>query len=121
MMRNFKKLQVWQKSITLVEIVYRISEPMPETEKYGLTSQMRRSAVSIPSNIAEGSCRESSKDYAYLLRVALGSAFELETQIYICHKLRYLKQKDFIHLDKNITEIQKMLSGLYNKVKASHR
>ncbi|PLX22308.1 MAG: diversity-generating retroelement protein bAvd family protein [Marinilabiliales bacterium] len=86
-MKDFKKLNVWQKGIDLVTSIYKISKNFPSEEKYGLSSQITRAAVSIPSNIAEGSSRFSEKDYFRFLEIALGSAFELETQLMIVEKL----------------------------------
>ncbi|WP_139135180.1 four helix bundle protein [Roseivirga sp. 4D4] len=78
-MRDFKKLKIWQSGIQLVEQVYQVTNTFPNAEKFGLTSQMTRAAVSIPSNIAEGGARNSQKEYKRFLEIALGSAFELET------------------------------------------
>jgi four helix bundle protein len=86
-MKDFKKLNVWQKSMELVTSVYKISKEFPSEEKYGLTSHVTRSAVSIPSNVAEGSSRLSERDYFRFLEIALGSAFELETQLMIANNL----------------------------------
>lgn len=118
-MKDFKKLNVWQKSMELVTSVYKISKDFPVEEKYGLTSQITRSAVSIPSNIAEGSSRFSERDYFRFLEIALGSAFELETQLIIVEKLEIVKSPELTILIDEIKAIQKMLSGLMSKLKRS--
>ncbi|MFC2151483.1 four helix bundle protein [Bacteroidota bacterium] len=118
-MKDFKKLNVWQKSIDLVASIYNISKDFPTEEKYGLTGQVTRSAVSIPSNIAEGSSRQSEKDYFRFLEIALGSAFELETQLIIIEKLDFINSTDIIRLIDEVKSIQKMLSGLMSKLNRS--
>jgi len=117
-MKDFKKLNVWQKSIELVTSVYKISKNFPSEEKYGLTSQVTRSAVSIPSNIAEGSSRFSERDYFRFLEIALGSAFELENQLIIIEKLGISLEEVGKIIDETKT-VQKMLSGLMSKLKRS--
>lgn len=113
-MKDFKKLNVWQKSMELVTSVYKISNNFPVEEKYGLTSQVTRCAVSIPSNIAEGSSRFSERDYFRFLEIALGSAFELETQLMIAENLNLGNMNLLIEETKTV---QKMISGLMNKLK----
>ncbi|PLX15444.1 MAG: four helix bundle protein [Candidatus Muiribacterium halophilum] len=93
-MTNYKDLDVWNKSITLVEKVYVITKIFPEEEKFALTNQVRRSVISIPSNIAEGWGRKSTKDYIRFLHIALGSLYELETQLIISEKINYIKDED---------------------------
>ena len=112
-MKNFKNLKVWQKGIELVVKVYRYSQKFPQEEIYGLTSQMRRSAISIPSNIAEGAARNSTKDYVRFLYISLGSLSELETQIIIASKLDYMDNP----LEEKIIEIRKMLTALIKSLK----
>lgn len=106
-MKSYKRLIVWQRSIELVNEVYRITKDLPESEKFGLMSQMRRSAVSIPSNIAEGYKRRSSGQYLQFLSIAEGSSAELETQLVICKanypNLNYKISEDLLD------EVQKML------------
>ena len=118
-MKDFKKLNVWQKSIELVVLVYNVSKKFPREEKYGLTSQMTRASVSIPSNIAEGSSRFSERDYFRFLEIALGSAFELETQLIIVEKLEFINSNELKNLIENTKTIQKMLSGLMSKLNRS--
>lgn len=112
---SYKDLIVWQKSVELVSKVYEITRLFPEEEKYGLTSQIRRSAVSIPSNIAEGYGRGSSKTYLQFLSIARGSLFELETQFHIARKLNFISVNDDIEII--ISEISRMLNALINKIK----
>ena len=115
-MKDFKKLNVWQKSIELVTSIYKTSKDFPTEEKYGLTSQITRAAVSIPSNIAEGSSRHSEKDYFKFLEIALGSAFELETQLIIVGKLNITNSLELQKIIDDTKSVQKMLSGLMHKL-----
>ena len=116
-MKDFKNLKIWQNGINLVVDVYQASKNFPPEELYGLTSQVRRSAVSMPSNIAEGSGRESDKEFCRFLDISLGSSFELETQIIIAHKLEFLPEEVYVDLTEKIKEEQKMISGLHKKIK----
>lgn len=111
-MKDFKNLKIWQNGIEVVVDIYKKTEDFPQEEIYGLISQIKRSAVSIPSNIAEGSGRNSDKDFKRFLDVALGSSFELETQLIIAQKLNYLDEWDFSNLNKQLDEVQKMIIGL---------
>ena len=101
----------------LVEIIYRVTEDFPAKESFGLISQMRRSAVSIPSNIAEGYGRQSTGSYSQFLSIARGSLFELETQVEICARLKYLQPMENGKLNSEIVEISKMVSSLISKLK----
>ena len=114
-MKNHKDLIVWQKSMILVKELYRITRFFPKEEIYGITSQMRRAAVSIPSNIAEGYGRGHYKECVQFLYIALGSASELETQLLICKDVAYICEEDFNLLNDLNIEIVKMLSSLINK------
>jgi four helix bundle protein len=114
--KTYRDLVVWQKSMTIVTEIYKLSQSFPKNEAYGLTSQMRRCAVSIPSNIAEGYGRNSSSDYVRFLRVAAGSLYELQTQIEIACNLEYLKKTDFAKLYESSREIERMLSSLSRKL-----
>ena len=116
-MKNFKNLKIWEKGIDLVVNVYRNIDHFPKEELFGLTSQIKRSAISIPSNIAEGSGRGSDKDFNRVLDVALGSSFELETQLIIAHRLKFLSDENFISLNEQIDEEQKMIIGLQKTLK----
>ncbi|MFV0267385.1 MAG: four helix bundle protein [Draconibacterium sp.] len=117
MMKDFKNLKIWQKGINLVVDIYKTSQNFPSEELYGLTSQMRRSAVSIPSNIAEGSGRNSDKEFSRFLDISLGSSFELETQIIIAHKLSFINNEKFNELTHDVQEEQKMITGLQKSIK----
>lgn len=111
-MNNFKGLKVWQKVINLVTKTYTKSQEFPKEELYGLTSQIRRSAVSIPSNIAEGGGRKTDKDFANFLGISLGSAFELETQLIIAKNLNFMNSDDFKILENELHHIQNMIIKL---------
>ena len=114
-MNNYKELKVWQKSMDLVENIYRLSASLPENEKYGLMSQIQRSAVSIPSNISEGAGRNSNKEFKNFLSFAYGSSNELNTQLIISRRIGYLQNQELDLAFKQIEEIQKMLFSLINK------
>lgn len=118
-MKDYKKLKVWEKSIELVLKIYKLTGSFPASEQYGLTSQIRRCAVSIPSNIAEGSGRQSEGDFNHFLNISKGSSNEMETQLIISNKLGYLKDDDFGSCLSGIEEIQKMLAGLQRSLKAN--
>ena len=111
-MNYFKELKVWQKAIDLVTETYLKSKDFPKEEIYGITSQIRRSAVSIPSNIAEGCGRKTSKDFSNFLGIASGSAFEFETQLIICKNLEFISENDFMNLESEVNHIQNMIIKL---------
>ena len=113
--KHYKELIVWQKSMDLVVLIYAITKQLPKDELYGLSSQMRRAAISIPSNIAEGSERGTSKDFAQFLRIADGSSSELETQLLICERL--FPNIDTMASRALIDEIQRMLDGLMKSIR----
>ena len=115
-MNYFKELKVWQKAIELVTNTYLKSKTFPKEEIYGLTSQIRRCAVSIPSNIAEGCGRNTNKDFNNFLSISLGSAFEFETQLIICKNLEFINKEDFIFLESEIQHIQNMIIKLKSSV-----
>ncbi|MEK7084266.1 MAG: four helix bundle protein [Patescibacteria group bacterium] len=115
--QSYKDLIVWQKSMDLVVAVYELSEQYPKTEMYGLTSQTRRSAVSIPSNIAEGNMRGTRKDYCHFLLNAYASGGELETQIELAKRLPMTKHLNFEKVDNLLVEILKMLNTLIRKMR----
>jgi len=114
-MNNYKELKVWQKSMDLVEMVYKITSKFPNEEKFGLISQIQRCAVSIPSNIAEGAGRNSNKEFRNFLGIANGSANELNTQLLISLKIGYAKKDNLEEIFSLITEIQKMNYTLIKK------
>ena len=111
-MNYFKELKVWQKAIDLVTETYLKSKDFPKEEIYGITSQIRRSAVSIPSNIAEGCGRKTSKDFSNFLGIASGSAFEFETQLIMCKNLEFISENDFMNLESEVNHIQNMIIKL---------
>lgn len=113
---NFKKLIIWKESIELVFKTYEVTKTFPDNEKFGLTSQLNRCSVSIPSNIVEGTSKSSEKHFKVFLETALGSAFEWETQIIIANGLKYITQEKFNQLEKNINDIQKMISSFKEKL-----
>lgn len=110
--KSFNELIVWQKSIELVEQIYIITRDFPKDEIYCLTNQIRRSAISIPSNIAEGQARKTTKDFLNFLSIAQGSRAELETQIIIANRLGYIEDNKAEQLFSTLTEIAKMLFSL---------
>ncbi|MBM3155081.1 MAG: four helix bundle protein [Chloroflexi bacterium] len=114
---SYKDLVVWQKSMDLVELVYRITEKLPASERWGLTSQMRKAAVSVPSNIAEGYGRKATGEYRHHLSISRASLLELETQVILSQRLSYLKQHEAGAVLNQIQEISKMLSSLVSKIK----
>jgi four helix bundle protein len=116
-MHNFKELLVWQKAVDLVVKVYQTVEDFPSKERFNLISQMQRAATSIPSNISEGCGRHSSPAFKQFLSIALGSSYELETQIYLSSKLGYLNDDHLRELLESTTEVQRMLNGLSNSLK----
>lgn len=111
-MHKYKELKVWQKSMNVTADIYKITEELPAKEKFNLISQICRAAVSIPSNIAEGAGRHSKKDFSHFLSIALGSSFELETQVILTEKLNYLTKAQIDQILAQITEIQSMILGL---------
>ena len=117
-MVNYKNYKVWSKSHDLVLKIYRCTKKFPPEERYNLTSQINRAAVSIPTNIAEGCGRDTQKDFLRFLHISSGSAFELEYLILLSADLNFLSEEDFKELSKEIEEVKKMLFALINKIKA---
>ncbi len=115
-MKTYRDLQVWQKSMTLVTEIYKISKGFPKDEAHGLTSQMRRCAILIPSNMAEGYGRNSTNEYIHFLQIATGSLYELQTQMEISMNLCYLNRDEFDKLYELSREIERMLSSLIRKL-----
>lgn len=111
MKHNFKNLSIWNKSIELAVDVYEETENFPKSEEFGLKSQLRRCAVSVPSNIAEGSSRSSNKDFNRFLEISQGSLYEMQTQVIISAKRKFIKEESSEMLENQITELQKMVSG----------
>ncbi len=109
-MHRFKDLEIWKKSREFCAKIYTVTSRYPETEKFGLTNQLRRASVSIPSNIAEGSSRKSNKDFSRFLQMTLGSAYEIETQLLISYDLNFINQAELDELYKDLESIIKMTS-----------
>jgi four helix bundle protein len=114
--KNYKDLKIWNRSIELVKDIYDITSLFPKDENYGLTSQIRRSAISIPSNIAEGFTRYYKKEFRQFLYIALGSCAELETQLVIAYKLNYLKANIKSKISNDLEIICKMITNLIKKI-----
>lgn len=117
-MKTFRDLLVWQKSMSFVTEIYNESKSFPKEETFGLTSQIRRSAVPIPSNISEGYGREGLNDYLRFLNIAIASLFELQTQLEIAYNLKYIKKEKFDKLYDFSREIERMLSSFIRSIKS---
>jgi four helix bundle protein len=118
-MRDYRELEFWTRSHNLTLEVYRLTKDFPREELYGLTSQIRRSMSSIPSNIAEGCGRSSIPDYRRFLDIAMGSASEAEYQLLLAHDLTYLKPDDYQRLSNELIEIKKMLNAYIQRLKST--
>ncbi|HEX8922372.1 MAG TPA: four helix bundle protein [Pyrinomonadaceae bacterium] len=116
-MRPHEKLDVWNKAVNFVVAVYKITESFPKEEKFGLVSQLRRAAVSVPANIAEGAGRNSYKEFAHFLSNAQGSASEVETELLIAHRLSYLDENNYLELRASLDNIGRMITGLSQHLK----
>ena len=116
---NFKNLKVWQKSVDLAVKVYHITKECPSEEKFGMTSQMRRASVSIPSNIAEGTAKSTSKSFVNSLDISLGESYELETQAIIANLVGLLDKEQFTSLESDISEVQRMINGFISTVESN--
>jgi four helix bundle protein len=114
--KHYKDLLVWQKGMTLVKSIYALTAMFPREERYGLTSQLRRAAVSVPSNIAEGQARQSTKEFLQFISHAEGSLAELETQLLLSVDLAFVQKNEISAALQEIDELQKMLSGLRTKL-----
>ncbi len=120
MIKSYRDLEVWQKSIQLVKKIYLITRTFPKEEMYGLINQMRRAAVSIASNIAEGKTRQTKKEYIQFLYITLGSASELETQIIISKELNYIDEKTESDLLENADHISRMTRNLIKSLRSTY-
>ena len=116
-MRDFRSLRVWEKSHLLVLAVYKATSGFPKDERYGLTSQMRRSGASIPANIAEGCGRNGSAEFARFLHIAMGSASELEYHLLLAHDLELLNNPVYEQLAGDVTDVKRMLAAFIRKLK----
>jgi four helix bundle protein len=117
-MRNYRDLQVWSKAHLLTLELYRLSRVFPREEVYGVTSQLRRAAVSIGANLAEGCGRRTSSELARFVRIAMGSASELDYHLVLCRDLGFLKAEDFQHSAKGLAEVRKTLTSFLGKIEA---
>lgn len=120
MVYNYEDLLVWQKSMDLVEEVYRLIKLLPKEENFGICSQMRRAVISIPSNIAEGQSRHTTKEFVNFLSIANGSKSELRTQIQICIRLEYITENEAEKAMSLCEEVSKMLSALVTKLQSGN-
>ena len=111
-MHNFRKLDIWLDGVELADTIYTLTASFPKTEIYGLSSQMQRAAVSVPSNIAEGSGKGSDRDFARFVSISLGSLFELETQIEIAYRRGYISTENYYALRPRIESLQKRIYNL---------
>ena len=116
--KSFKDLEIWKRSIRLAKEIYQISEAFPKTELYSLTNQLRRAAISIPSNIAEGHTRKYTKEFRQFLYVALGSLAEVETLLVLSVELKCIHQDKILPLQKEIEELGKMINALLSRLKS---
>jgi four helix bundle protein len=117
--QSYRDLIIWQKSVTLVTKIYEVTGSFPASEMYGLTNQLRRCAVSIPSNIAEGYGRKSTADYKRFLQIGVGSLYEMQTQVEISFNLAYISKKQYDELMSLSIEIDKMMYSIIQKIKYS--
>ena len=115
-MRDHRKLEVWRKACDLVVMVYELTSHLPSEERFGLASQLRRAAVSVPSNIAEGSSRASRRDFARFLNLAASSCSEIETQLHLVRRIALLPDARVTPLEASVAEVRRMLSGLIRTV-----
>ena len=116
-MNTFRDLLIWQKSMDLVTEIYQLTKSFPKEEIYGLSSQIRRSSVSIPSTIAEGYGRDGNNDYLRFLNISMSSLFEIQTQLEISFNLKYLSENQFNKINGESREIERMLSAFIRKIK----
>jgi four helix bundle protein len=114
---NFRNLLIWQRAMSLVTTIYKSTQSFPKEEIFGLTSQIRRCSISIPSNITEGYGRDSNMELVRFLNIAKGSLFELQTQIEIARNIEYLNEEDFKNLYNNTRELEIMLISFSNKIR----
>ncbi|MFN8309979.1 MAG: four helix bundle protein [Chitinophagales bacterium] len=115
-MRNFKELSVWQKARIIVKRIYDISNQFPPSERFGITNQLRRAAVSISSNIAEGCGRRTDAEFMRFIDISIGSATEVESLCFVSFDLGYFPESELIAILQLVNEVQKMLLGLYNSI-----
>ena len=119
-MKDFRQLKVWEKSHQLALAVYKVTKEFPKEELYGLTSQIRRSSMSIPTNIAEGCGRNTDADFARFLQMAMGSASETEYQLILARDLEFLPKDSYEQLHNEVEEVKRMLASLLKTLRANH-
>lgn len=117
-MHNIKELKIWNKAIDLAVDIYKLSAQFPQDERFGLISQVRRSAVSIPSNISEGAGRNTDGEFRQFLGIANGSAYELQTQVTIAHRLSFISEEEYAEFFGKIDEVQKMNYRLQEAIRS---
>jgi four helix bundle protein len=118
--RSYRELKVWRKSIELVKEVYALARKFPQYETYALADQLRRSAVSVPSNIAEGQARQHTGEFRQFLYMAIGSAAEVDTQVVLAYELGYVSEQEAKNIEERIVEIRKMTFGLIAHLPTTH-
>ncbi len=116
-MHRFKELEIWRRSRKFCTSIYNITAKFPDSEKFGLTNQLRRASISIPSNIAEGSSRKSNKDFGRFLEIAIGSSYEIETQVLIAFDLKFISKEESDAITSELLEIIKMISKFKSTLK----
>jgi four helix bundle protein len=119
-MHNFKNIIAWKKAMILAKDVYMLTKKFPKEELYGLTAQIRRSVISIPSNIAEGSGRGGEKEFSRFLDIAISSSFEMETQLILAHQLGYISEQELNTISEQASEVQKLIYGFKKTLKAEY-
>lgn len=117
-MKDFRQLKVWEKSHQLALSIYKTTKTFPKEELYGLTSQIRRASMSVPTNIAEGCGRNTDADFARFLQISMGSASETEYQLLLSHDLGFLSKEDYDKLNNDVTEIKRMLTAFIQTLRA---
>ena len=118
MNKPHKKLNAWTDAVDLAQQIYRVTERFPSNEQFGLTSQIRRAAVSIPSNVAEGAARQTKKEFLQFIQISKGSLSELDTQLELARRLEYLTQIEWESLNELLKRVDRMLSGLIRHLRA---
>jgi four helix bundle protein len=118
LIKNYYDLDVWKLSRALVKSLYELTACIPDSEQYGLVAQLRRAAISVPSNIAEGHSRHSTRDFVHFLSIAIGSLAEMDTQLLLAEDLRYLTRQQTQNIFEAIHQLQRMLHGLRKSLKA---
>ena len=118
-MKDFRTLKVWEKSHRLVLVIYKATKPFPKNELYGITSQLQRAAVSVPTNIAEGCGKDSDAELGRYFKIAMGSSSELEYLLLLAHDLSYITDDQYNNLQNNLVEVRKMLNAFIQRLKAN--